>query len=47
MAESETLAALLEDLRLVIIREDEAIRDVRSQVETRERDIFGPGKDKK
>ena len=47
MAQAETLAALLEDLRLVIIREDEAIRDVRSQVENRERDVFGPGKDKK
>ena len=47
MAQAETLAALLEDLRLVIIREDDAIRDVRSQVENRERDVFGPGKDKK
>ncbi|MBX3462654.1 MAG: hypothetical protein KF830_05755 [Planctomycetes bacterium] len=44
MEQAENLAALLEELRHVIMIEDSAIRDVESRVRDRERDLFGPGK---
>ncbi|MBL8748848.1 MAG: hypothetical protein JNK78_06785 [Planctomycetes bacterium] len=47
MEETETLAALLEDLRVVIKIEDEAIRDVEKRVKERETDVFGDPKDEK
>lgn len=47
MEQAENLAALLEDLRIVINLEQSAIQQVESRVRAAEQDLFGPGKDKK
>ncbi len=44
MEESETLAALLEELRIVIKMEDSAIQQVENRVRAAEQELFGPGK---
>jgi hypothetical protein len=44
MEQAETLAALLEELRIVIKIEDSAIQEVESRVKAAEQDVFGPGK---
>lgn len=45
MEHAETLAALLEDLRAVIVIEDDAIRATESHARALETEVFGPGKD--
>lgn len=47
MEQAESLAALLEDLRIVIKMQDSTIQQVESRVRDAEQDLFGPGKDKK
>lgn len=47
MEQAESLAALLEDLRVVIKIEDSTIDDVQKRVTDREAQMFGDGKDKK
>jgi hypothetical protein len=47
MEQAESLAAILEDLRIVIKGQSSAIEDVERRVEEREKDIFGPKTDTK
>jgi hypothetical protein len=47
MEQAENLAALLEELRVVIKIEDSAIQEVESRVKAAEQKAFGHGKDKK
>ena len=47
MEQAENLAALLEDLRIVIKIEEAAMQQVEKRVQAAEQDLFGPGKDKK
>jgi hypothetical protein len=47
MEQAENLAALLEELRVVIKIEDSAIQEVESRVKAAEQNAFGTGKDKK
>lgn len=46
MAQAETLAALLEELRVVIKIEDSVIQEVESKARASETDVLGPGKGK-
>jgi hypothetical protein len=47
MEQAENLAALLEDLRVVIKIEDSAIQEVEKRLQKSGQDVFGPGKDPK
>lgn len=47
MEEAESLAAILEELRIVIKMEDSTIQQVEKRVRDAEQDLFGPGKEKK
>ncbi|MBM4063381.1 MAG: DUF4175 domain-containing protein [Planctomycetes bacterium] len=46
MEQAENLAALLEDLRVVIKMEDAVIQDVENRKRALEQDLFGPGKER-
>jgi hypothetical protein len=46
MEQAESLAALLEDLRVVIKMEDSVLQEVEKRKQAEEQDTFGPGKKK-
>ncbi|MCA8963312.1 MAG: hypothetical protein KDC48_00420 [Planctomycetes bacterium] len=46
MEQAESLAALLEDLRIVIKIQDSTIKQVEDRVQASEQELFGPGKNK-